>query len=77
MVEQWNQPMFLGSKISVDSKFSYEIKRRLLLGRKAMTNLNSVLNKQKYHFADKGPSSQSCGFSSGHVWVWELDHKEG
>ena len=35
------------------------------------------MRKQRHYFADKGPSSQSCGFSSSHVWVWELDHKEG
>ena len=34
------------------------------------------IKKQKHHFADKGPSSQSYGFSSSHVWMWELDHKE-
>ena len=49
--------------------------RRLLLGRKAMTNLDSIL-KSRHYFADKGPSSQSYGFSSGHVWMWELDYKE-
>ena len=36
----------------------------------------SILKKQRYHFANKGPSSQSCGFSSSHVWMWELDYKE-
>ena len=46
MVKQWNQPMFLGSKISVDSECSHEIKRRLLLGRKAMTNLDSILKSR-------------------------------
>ena len=35
------------------------------------------IKKQRHYFADKGPSSQSCGFSSGHVWMWELDQKEG
>ena len=49
--------------------------RRLLLGRKAMTNLDSIL-KSRHYFADKGPSSHSYGFSSGHVWMWELDYKE-
>ena len=61
--------IFLGSRIIADGDCSHEIKRCLLLGRKAMTNLDSVLNKQKYHFADKGPSSQSCGFSRSHVWM--------
>ena len=68
--------IFLGSKITVDGDCSHEIKRHLLLGRKAMTNLDNILKKQRHHFADKGPSSQSYGFSSSHVWMWELDHKE-
>ena len=55
---------------------SHEIKTHLLLGRKAMTNLDSTL-KSRHHFANKGPYSQSYGFSSSHVWMWELDHKEG
>ena len=41
-----------------------------------MTNLDSIL-KSRHYFADKGPSSQSYSFSSSHVWMWELDHKEG
>ena len=59
--------------------YYYEVmwKRHLLLGRKAMTNLDSVLKKQSYHFANKGPCSQSYGFSSSHVQMWELDHKVG
>ena len=67
--------IFLGSKITAYGDCSHEIKRRLLLGRKAMTNLDSVL-KSRHYFANKGPSSQSYGFSSSHVWMWELDHKE-
>ena len=61
--------IFLGSKIIVDGDCSHEIKRHLLLGRKAMTNLGSVQHtkKQRDHFADKGPHSQSYGFSSSHV----------
>ena len=47
-----------------------------LLGRKAMTSLNSV-KKERHQFANKGLYSQSYGFSSSHVWMWELDHKEG
>ena len=50
--------------------------RLLLLGRKVMTNLDSILKKQRYHFANKGPSSQSYGFSSSCVWMWDLDYKE-
>ena len=56
---------------------SHEIKRQLLLGRKAMTNLDSYIKNQRHSFVDKGPYSQSYGFSSSHVWMWELDHKEG
>ena len=67
--------IFLGSKINVDGDGSHEIKRRLLLGRKAMKNLDSD-KKQRHHFADKDPYSQSYGFSSSHLWVWELDHEE-
>ena len=66
---------FLGSKISADSDCNHEIKRRLLFGRKAMTNLESILNSRHY-FANKGLSNQSYGFSSSHVWMWELDYKE-
>ena len=58
-----------GSKITADDDFSHEIKRCLLLGRKLMTNLDSILKKQRHHFANKGPSSQGYGFSSGHVWM--------
>ena len=61
--------IFLGSKITADGDCSHKIKRRLLLGRKAMTNLNSIL-KQQYHFANKDPYSQSYGFSSSHVQMW-------
>ena len=57
-----------GSKITADDDCSHEIKRRLLLGRKVMTNLDSIL-KSRHYFANKGPSSQGYGFSSSHVWV--------
>ena len=60
---------FGGSKITADGDCSHEIKRRLLLGRKVITN-------QRQHFANKSPSSQSHGFSRSHVWMWELDYKE-
>ena len=60
---------FLGSKITADGDCSHEIKRHLLLGRKAMTNLDSILKKQRHYFADKSLSSQSYGFSSSHVWM--------
>jgi len=61
--------IFLGSKITADGDYSHEIKRNLLLGRKAMTSLDSILKNQRYYFTDKGPSSQSYGFSSSRVWM--------
>ena len=64
------------SKITADGDYRHEIKRHLLLGRKAMTNLDSVL-KRRHDFAHKHPSSESYGFSSSHVWMSELDYKEG
>ena len=67
-VETVSDFIFLGSKISVDGDCSHEIKRRLLLGRKVMTNLDSIL-KSRHFFVSKGPSSQSYGFSSGHIWM--------
>ena len=78
MGKQWKQwqTTFWGSKITADGDCSHEIKRRLFLGRKAMTNLDSIINKQRHYFANKGPSSQSCGFSSSHVWMSEFDYKE-
>ena len=55
--------IFLGSKITADGDCSHEIKRRLLLGRKVMTNLDSNIKKQTHYFANKVPSSQSYSFS--------------
>ena len=60
--------IFLGCKITADGDCTHEIKRHLLLGRKALTNLDSKL-KSRHYFANKGPSSQSYGFSSSHVWM--------
>ena len=57
------------STITADGDCSHEIKRRLLLGRKVMTNLDSILKKQRRYFTKKDPSSQSYGFSSGHIWM--------
>ena len=68
--------IFLGSKITADGNCSHAIKRPLLFGRKTITNVDSILKKQRHCIAKKGPSVQSCGFSSGHVWMWELDYKE-
>ena len=69
--------IFLGSKITADGECSQEIKRHLLLGRKVMTNLaRQHIKKQRHYLAKKSPCSQSYGFSSSHVWMWELDSKE-
>ena len=57
-----------GSKITADGDCSHEIKRHLLLGRKIMTNLDSILKSRDY-FVNKGLSSQGYGFSRGHVWM--------
>ena len=58
-----------GSKITADGECSHEIKRRLLLGRKVMTNLDSIFKSRDITLPNKGPSSQSYGFSCGHVWM--------
>ena len=68
--------IFLGSKITVASDCSHEIKRCLLLGRKAMTKLRPCIRKQRYHFANKGLYTQSYGVFSSQVLMWELDHKD-
>ena len=57
-----------GSKVTADGDCSHEIKRHLLLERKVMTNLDSILKSRDY-FVNKGLSSQGYGFSSGHVWM--------
>ena len=62
-VETVSDFIFLGSKVTADGDCDHEIKRCLLLGRKIMTNLDSM----RHYFGNKGPSSQ--GFSSGHVWM--------
>ena len=67
MVETVTDFIFLGSKITADGDCSNEIKRRLLLGRKVMNNLD--IEKQRHSFANKGSSSQGYGFSCGHVWM--------
>ena len=61
--------IFGGSKITEDGDCSYEIKRCLLLGRKAMTNLDSILKSRDIMLPNKGLSSQGYGFSSSHVWM--------
>ena len=67
-VETVSDVSFLGSKITADGDCSHEIKRRLLLGRKVMRNLDNILKSRDY-FRNKGLSSQGYGFSSGHVWL--------
>ena len=68
--------IFLGSKITEDSDCSHEIQRCLLLGR-SYDKPRQHIKRKRHHFANKGPYSQGYGFSSSHVWMWELDHKEG
>ena len=73
--KQW-EIILGGSKITADDDCSHEIKRYLLFGRKAMTNLDNILKSRDINLAKKGPSSQSYSFCSSHVWIWELDYKE-
>ena len=68
-VETVSDFIFWGSKITADGDCSHEAKRLLLLGRKIITNLHSVLKKQRHYFSNKGLSSQGYGFSCGHVWM--------
>ena len=69
--------IFLGSKITADGDCSHEIKRHLLLGRKAMTNLDSILKSRDIVLPTKVyMCSQRYGFSNSHVWMGELDYKE-
>ena len=67
-VETVSDFIFWGSKITADDDCSHEIKRRLLLGRKVMTNRQHI-QKQRHYFANKGSSSQGYGFSCGHIWM--------
>ena len=69
--------LFLGSKITMDGDCSHGIRSWLLLGRKAMTNLDSVLKSKDITLPTKGQYSQGHGLSSSQVVMWELDHKEG
>ena len=68
-VETVRDFIFLGSKISADCDCSHEIKRRLLLGRKAVAYLDNITKKQGHYFADQGPSRKCYGLSSNHVWL--------
>ena len=76
-METLTEFIFLGSKITADGDGSHEIKRCLLLGRKTMTNLDSVLKSRNDYFAEKGLYTQGYGFFSSHVRMWELDNKKG
>ena len=76
MVEVVTDFHFLGSKITADSGSHHEIRRWLHLGRKATTNLDSML-KSRHYLVNKSPDCQGCGLPSGHVWLWEMDLKEG
>ena len=68
-VETVSDFIFWGSKITADGDCSHEIKKRLLLGSKVMTNLPRIIKKQRHHFANKGQSGQGYRFSSGHIWM--------
>ena len=67
--------IFLGSKITVDDDYSHEIKT-LVPWKKSYDKPRQHIKKERHYFANKGPSSQSSGFSSSHVWMWKLHHKE-
>ena len=75
---QWKQgqAIFLGSKVTTDGDCSHEIKRHLLLGRKAMTNRDSILKSRDIILLTKIHLTQSYGFSSSRVWMWEMDYED-
>ena len=72
-----NRFSLLGSKITADGDYSHEIRRQLFLGRKIVTNLDSVLKNKDITLPNKSPYSQGCGLSTSHVWMWVQNHKEG
>ena len=78
MGKQWKQweTLFSWAKIAADGDCSHKIKRCFLLGRKAMAHLDNVLKSRDITLLTKVCPSQSCGFSSSHVWMWKLDYKE-
>ena len=73
--KQWEALFSWGSKITADGDCSHEIKT-FAPWKKSYGKPRQCIKKQRHHFADKGPSSQSYGFPSNHVWMWELDYKE-
>ena len=76
-VERVSDFIFWGSKITADGDCSHEIKRRLLLGRKVMTNLDSIFRSRDITLPTKVCLVEAMAFSSSHVWMWELDCEEG
>ena len=74
--KQWQTFFFVSSKITSDGDWSHEIKRCLLLGRKVMTNLNSILKSRDIILSTKVHLVKAMVFSSGYVWIWELGCKE-
>ena len=75
MANRWGNNGNSDSKITADGDCSHEIKRHSL--EKSYDKHRQHIKKQRHYFADRSPSSQSYGFSCGHVWMWELDHTEG
>ena len=76
MGKQWNSDfIFWGSKIAADGDCSHKIKT-LTPWKEIYGQPRQHIKKQRHYFANKGLSSQGYGFSSGHVWMWELDYKE-
>ena len=73
--KHWQDPIFLGSKITADGDSSHEI-QMLAPWKKSNDQPRQHIKKQRHYFVDKGPSSQGYGFPSSHVWMWELDYKE-
>ena len=76
-VETVTECIFLCSKITADGDCSHEIKRLFLLGRKAMTKLDSILKSRDITLLTQVHIVKAMVFSSSHVWMWELDHKDG
>ena len=75
-VETVSDLIFMGPKITEDTDWRHEIKRHFLFGRKVMTNLNSIFKSRDITLSTDDLCSQGYGFSSRHVWMWELDNKE-
>ena len=73
--KQWQTLFWGGSKITANGDYSHEIKR-LAPWKKSYDQTRQHIKKQRHYFDNKGPFSQSYGFSSSHVWMWELDYKE-